>query len=245
MLEDMDGMQSQRRMSPQNIAGWLLVLAVAGVLTALIRHGRREAEESACTGRLVHLAHDIGMYYHDHGSYPPMCEYWADTTQESSEVSRYLFNSHPDDDRVGLIRRFLTCPSAGDGTAGYLFVTGPRTVFRCGDPVSVDDIVDGAENTVMLVEGEAAAPKWLPEISFNSLSSIAKSDGMVSPDTGHARGRGLVFADGLVFRLEKSISGEDMKALMTIDGKEPLTRESLVASGHLKHVGGVMRISGK
>ncbi|TWT37260.1 hypothetical protein KOR34_22070 [Posidoniimonas corsicana] len=128
-----------------------------------------------------------------------------------------------------------TCPShstySTQPETNYFVVTGPGTLWPPEGPRSLSDIRDGAENTVMLIEGDTAIP-WAKPADLTVTEAVAL---LTSPDNppavaGHvsdpgyfylpATVRHVVMADGRVLGIECPISRELAIALLTVDGGE-------------------------
>lgn len=119
----------------------------------------------------------------------------------------------------------------------YVAITGPGTIFPGGDDsVSLDDITDGPENTILLVEIADSEIHWSEprDLHIDQMSFTINDPAKPSISSPHQLGPGVVFADGYYCRIAKSMPPETLKALMTISGGENVSRKKLSQQGHLR-----------
>ncbi len=115
------------------------------------------------------------------------------------------------------------CPSAPlePGLTTYAAVVDNEGALRPtyhraygGSGVKPEEIADGAENTIFLVERRALVC-WMDPTHETSLESLAETIG-----SGHALGALAVMFDGSVRRIERKIEPETLRALATAAGGE-------------------------
>lgn len=115
------------------------------------------------------------------------------------------------------------CPSAPlkPGLTTYAAVVDDEGALRPtyhrvygGSSVKPEEIADGAENTIFLVERRALVC-WMDPTHETSLESLAETIG-----SGHALGALAVMFDGSVRRIERNIEPKTLRALATAAGGE-------------------------
>ena len=118
----------------------------------------------------------------------------------------------------------------------YVAVVGPGTAFPGPESVSFDQITDGRENTILLVEIAGSTIHWSEprDLDFETMSFKINDPSKPSISSAHADGPGVVFADGRFYRLSESIPPEIVKGLLTISGGEKISRRELIEQGFLK-----------
>lgn len=106
------------------------------------------------------------------------------------------------------------------GETAFLAPAGTGMISEPGRTTSFYDITDGTSNTIMVVEAsdEAAVP-WTKPADLPTEGTDLRS--MLSIGPGE-RGFQVLFGDGSVRSLPQTISAEDLKGLMTRDGREAL-----------------------
>lgn len=118
----------------------------------------------------------------------------------------------------------------------YVAVVGPGTAFPGAEAVSLEAITDGPENTILLVEIAHSDIHWSEprDLNFDGMSFRINDPSKPSISSLHNDGPHVVFADGRSARLSEAIPPDILKALLTIDGGEKITRRDLETQGHLK-----------
>lgn len=114
-----------------------------------------------------------------------------------------------------------------DAYCSYLLVTGPGTLFPGDKEVHVDDVKDGLENTILLVEVVDSKQRWFEpgDLSFDeALRGINSKEGRCI-SSFHPGGAYVVFADGHLRFVSDKLSTETLKALLTIDGGETINED--------------------
>jgi hypothetical protein len=98
---------------------------------------------------------------------------------------------------------------------GFLFVMGRRTVFEPGKTVAMGSLVDGAQNTMLLVEVKASGVNWAEPNDLDVGQPISL------PPGNDGRGNFVSFADGSVRLVPNTLTPQQIRALATRDGREP------------------------
>ncbi|MBL9123903.1 MAG: hypothetical protein JNG90_09750 [Planctomycetaceae bacterium] len=102
--------------------------------------------------------------------------------------------------------------------------------------MTIKDIADGWTNTLAFLEVRQSIPQdaRYATISIDAIEQHLDKNGLLSAFDIHDRGRGLMFLDGAIYRQQKPLSRQQLRALMTINGGEDHTRKALEATGTIK-----------
>ncbi len=112
-------------------------------------------------------------------------------------------------------------PPAGKGQASYFVFTGPSTAVGAGEESGVRNITDGTSNTILAVEARREIPWTKPEdIPFDPGRPLPEIGGYIP------EGADVLFADGSVRFIKKTINPMVFKALITRDGGEVVSSDS-------------------
>jgi hypothetical protein len=222
---------------------------VAYVLpTKLVDSGVRTiSNRSVCCNNLSQITKALYLYHHHHGTFPPA--YIADANGKPMHSWRVfllpyferqdLFNAYrwdepwdgPNNKKMhNEIRSLFNCPSdlqqTGTRLTSYLALVGPGTAFPLAQSRSLNDITDGLDTTILIVEVRGSGIHWLEPRDI----SPAQYEVLVRAATpnNHTRNHvdcGLVsYADGTVTTIPDTVSSTDLQGLMTVSGGEAVTR---------------------
>lgn len=249
-----------RQRYPRGKARLLAVLLVTALLVIgacfyiRVNSSWRAAYESSCDGRLYKVFKAMESHEMMHGTLPRTVDIenpesghhaysWRATLVEfhlNPGDSGYDFNAawnSPVNERLSQqVVSLVSCPCRESACKGnetsFHVIADQGTVFSKYDDVKSSDISDGVANTLLVIETpELCVPVFQPhDVSLRSLSRICKAGCL--PTTAPHR-RGLLFADGEIFRQDAPIPFEFLKALATYRGGESLTREMLVDQGFI------------
>jgi hypothetical protein len=121
------------------------------------------------------------------------------------------------------------CPAdidAGPGKSGYRALVGRGTAFEPDfKPVRFGDFADGVDETILIGESRLAVPWTKPEDLYLDTGGLLRALG-----SRHAHdniGFNVVFADGAVRRLRRSIDPKLLAAVITRDRNERVSRDTL------------------
>lgn len=130
--------------------------------------------------------------------------------------------------------------NAPDWETHYFAVVGPETAWPDGELVSMADITDGPENTVLLIEAAGRDVGWCEPIDLTVNEAVDLLAGQSSQtwiDQGYftstrRRGDGMrprvvVFADGSTTSYYPNLTREHAKALLTRSGGEEVDRYAI------------------
>jgi hypothetical protein len=232
----------------------LLFAVVAFWFIPVVWRAREAARESVCQSHLAQLQNAIRVYESYHGHLPPAYVLGPDGTpwhswrvlllpylHQEEVFQKYRFDepwNGPNNSKLadGINMQHFQCPCSPDfGNSlctNYVAVVGKETAWPVESTIEFNDIKDGIENTILLVEIGNSDIHWMEprDLEFDSLALEvypvkANSKAISSP---HPSGPAVVFADRITsYRLQEPMSLETLRGLMTIDGKEGVKRESL------------------
>lgn len=135
--------------------------------------------------------------------------------------------------------KFEVIPNHNESPHRSLFfvVTGSETAFPGREPRRLDEIIDGVENTALVIEVKKSNVAWTEpvDIEFRNLKLFFDGSGDIQYGASHFGGPAILFADLQVFRVQKPMTFDILKSLFTINGQEPWSREQLVNDGYLVH----------
>jgi hypothetical protein len=129
--------------------------------------------------------------------------------------------------------RVLQCPSSDDyersQNTNYAFVVGKGTSFPADKTTRTADILDGAANTIMVVEVGDAGIHWMEprDLELDALQIGPSTPSSPAISSAHSRGPSVVFADGRYERLRQPLSSKTLRALATIAGGEEVVRDAI------------------
>ncbi len=229
-----------------------LVIAATVVLVrgcwGLPRGARvRDAECVAlCTSNLQRIAMAMREYEAAQGCFPPA--YVTDKQGKPLYSWRVLllpylgqqdlydqyrldepWNSENNHEVSDLAVEMFQCPGQPDTklpTTNYLMVVGEHTISNGRQPRKITEITDGLTDTIMLVEVADSLIYWAqPEdLHFDKLSFAINGGKRREISSYHRDGANVAFCDGSVRLLKKSTNPQLVKAMLTIDGGEPIPR---------------------
>lgn len=231
-----------RKRNALTIVEGLIVIAVLFLLIVFLspfyRGGAREAaRRNVCMNNLKQIALALHNYHDKHGHFPPA--YTVD--DEGNRLHSWrtlilpfveyadLYNSidltKPWDDPVNAKARETLidgydCFSSDTevGYTTYLALVGPDWGFAGATPRSLDEFIDGAAKTLLIVEVDSKrAVHWMSPFDFD------EADGMpFNKDTegDHPNGNLATFADGHTSTIHRDVDPEVLRGMLTIAGGE-------------------------
>jgi len=97
-----------------------------------------------------------------------------------------------------------------------------------------NEIIDGMENTIALAETARSDIHWLHPLDLNGAEmSFRVNDGPNSIGNNRGGNPVVCFCDGQTFHLNPKIPENALRALLTINGREDIVRDTCVANGWL------------
>jgi hypothetical protein len=112
---------------------------------------------------------------------------------------------------------------AGSDRTSFVAVVGPDTAWPGASTRSKSDIRDGANRTLMAVETADADIPWMkPEdLAFDRMS-FRVNDGTARGPGSRLGGARALLASGHVFELSDNFPPATLRAMLTIEGGEPV-----------------------
>ena len=235
--------------------GCLVVLAVmiaAGTwLAGAIQYAREAARSANCEGRLNQLHLAFHNYHDVYGCFPPA--YIADSDGKPMHSwrvlilpyigSKHIYEHYRFDEPwngphnrllAGEIDPWFRCPNSPHGDdsplTDYVVVVGTDTLFPEDSTVSLPDITDGPENTILAVEIHNSDIHWMEprDLNVDTMSFAVNDSTQMSISGPHPNGPAVLFVDNLrAYRVDSSVRPETLQALTTIAGGEAVSKNSL------------------
>jgi len=126
-----------------------------------------------------------------------------------------------------------SCSSHNRNGINYVIVSGEPTAFPRSKSVQLRDIEDGLANTIIVVESKTCTPDWTEprDLEFEAMSFVVNAKNKPSISSVHPRGPLVCFADLEVYHLTPAVTESEVKAMLTIAGRESVKRDDLVLRG--------------
>ena len=219
----------------------LVCLAIVGVVVLLLLPGVRTPRHALrgmqCSNNLKQIALALHNYESKYKMLPPAYTVDGDGNRlhswrslilpflEQSDLYAKIDFSKAWDDPANeaALRSSVSvyrCPSSEfpAGHTSYLAIVGEHNCLRPQSGRMFSEIVDGLNNTVIVVETEPSkATHWMSPEDANEDMFVA-----VDPKskTAHQNGRNACMADGSVLFLSVDASRDALRGIATIDGRE-------------------------
>ncbi|MFK7819387.1 MAG: DUF1559 domain-containing protein [Planctomycetaceae bacterium] len=222
--------------------GWVLGLTGICAIAVLLlvptfARNRVLAERVQCKNNLQHIAKALHSYHDEHGSFPPA--YTTDASGKPLHSWRTLLLPHleqkalydsidltkPWDDAANALAFQTVVPvfqcRATDlppEFTTYRAMVGDDAVFHSAQKRTLDDVTDGTENTLAVVEVLSEnAVHWMnpDDKGVDAFRALAGTR-----ETSHTGGVYGMFCDGSVRFISASISRDMQEAAITISGGE-------------------------
>jgi prepilin-type N-terminal cleavage/methylation domain-containing protein len=197
----------------------LIVIAVIGVLVAMllpnVRMSREAARRSSCSNNLKQIGIALHNYHDDYQSFPPAYTVAADGKPLHSWRTLILpyLEQKPLYDKIDLSKPWddpanqaaydsavsvYQCPSANApaGQTTYLAVVAPGSCLQPAKPRQMDEIIDGSSSTLIAMEMDLKrAVHWMSpaDASEQAVLSFAEAKPL-----SHPRGAHGLLADGTI-----------------------------------------------
>lgn len=237
----------------------LVILVIITVMMALIipavLNAREAARDSVCFGKMAGLKHALDIFKRSKGHFPAAVFSEPDSESQHSwrmlilpylgggDVSdQYRFNEPWDSKHNSSlfdqdVASWFQCPSGVDleqnELTNYVCVQGPHTTFPEGKGVEVNDITDGPENTVLIVEAHGLGIHWREprDLDIETMSFAPNTWEEPCINSPHPTGPIIVFADSAYYRVSDTVTGSDIKAFLTIAAGDSPRRDELDRGG--------------
>lgn len=222
-------------------------------LVDAVKDAREAACNSQCQGRMNQLTFALFNYHETYKCFPPA--FIADEDGKpmhswrvlilpfldlKKEYDQYNF-SEPWDGPTNrklaekIDMHWFQCASGPNYekslTTDYVVVVGAGTAFPGSQSSSAEDFKDGKENSILLVEIANSNIHWMEprDLNFDEMSFVVNHPDRPSISSPHPCGPAVVFADGITaYRVAQSLRPESLRALATIAGREPVTKDKLL-----------------
>ena len=115
----------------------------------------------------------------------------------------------------------------------YVAVIGPGTAWPEDQPTRIKDFTDGIRNTLLVVEVADSGIHWMEprDLHVGQMAPTvnpAAGQGISSPHPGGAQ---VAFANGHTRFLPETTSPQDLRAMLTISGREPIDMDDATNRG--------------
>ncbi len=130
----------------------------------------------------------------------------------------------------------FACPKCKNPSGvNYVVITGEGTAFPKSMPIKFTDITDGPENTLLVVESVNCNPDWTEprDLDIDTMEFEINSRAGPSISSLHPTGALACFADMAIYCITPRITEAELRSLISISGRENVTRDELVARGVL------------
>lgn len=231
------------------LVGWKTFQALSGM--SIVQKIQQRSERTQCMNNASRIARALEQYAATHGTYPPPITYDQDGKPMHSwrvlilrELGEYeIYNEYKWDEpwdsenNSQLIGsrcpRVYISPARPDhqyaAEANYFLVVGDGTLFpSTGPPLGPKDLLDGRDNTLLVVEAQNTTHEWSKpiDIDFQNLKGTANSVGVGGT---HSEGFTASFADGVPGWFPNSTSPEQIRSMVTIGGGEAIDRSPFLS----------------
>lgn len=230
------------------LIGWTAAaVLIAGLVYALLPRigGPRGSDKSVqCRNKLRAIGKALHLYHSEHGCFPPA--YVADEQGRPTHSWRALLLPYLDKELAkqyrfdepwdgphnrllqSRIARQFRCPNdkSPENDTSYVAVIGPRTLWPGSEVRRFVDVSDGLSNTIAVVEVANSGVLCLEPRDFSvaELQTVVHPVEQVEQAANHSGGRHILMADSSVHFFNDRVSPEQLDALLTIDGREPITQ---------------------
>lgn len=229
-------------------AGWKLFQTVS--LLPVFQSLQERNERTLCMNHLGRIARALNEYAATHGTYPPPTVYDADgkalyswrvlILRELGEFdlhNQFRFDEPWDSEHNSSLLgtrcpRVFISPRRRDykdsSESSYFLIVGEGTIFpNSKSSLASQDIVDGPQNTLLVVEAKNSIHEWTKpmNIDFSLWQGGGTSIGVGGT---HSGGFTAAFADGTPAWIADETPPELIRSLITSDGGEPVDRQHFV-----------------
>jgi len=121
----------------------------------------------------------------------------------------------------------LASHAKGDLTTDYMMVVGPHTISDGPHSRKAKEITDGLADTIMVVEVADSGVPWNKpiDLQFDLMNFRINSTKRMCIGGNDPRMAEIVFCDGSLYSLSEGANPELVKAMLTIDGGEPIPKD--------------------
>lgn len=225
----------------------LVVLLLGGLIATyfvpnVATLGKTSSE--TCRDNLRQIAAAMSAYHDEHGSFPPA--YLTDDNGrpqhswrvlllpylgEQALYAEYQFDEPWDSEhnkalikRIPAVYRCPDDPQAEFGETSYVVISGTGMLFDMHKAHAHHGITDGRANTLLVVEVSSSAISWTEprDLDAKRVSWNINRDRRGIGSAHDGGGVNVATADGLVHHFPDFLPSDQLRAMATIDGREPV-----------------------
>lgn len=224
------------------VAALVLLTMFAVWFVDAVKQAREAARRSVCHGNYSQLGIALHYYHQEHSSFPPAwvadesgrpAQSWRSSIlPHLSEPALYSaidfkapWDSSANRTVLNLRPRLFGCASSADYESEFTqraAVSGPGTVFPGTNAVRLDEITDGAANTIYAGEITFRLPWTKPE-DVNVVAHPKFGDPL-GFESVHEKGVPVGFCDGSYRTLSRNIDPEILRRLFQRNDGQPVDR---------------------
>ncbi len=244
------------------LSGLLIMLLLGILLLPAFPHAGESSRRAQCRNNLRQLALAFDLYRETYGHYPP--PYIADADGKPMHSwrvlilpfieERSLFDAYDmkepwdgphNSQLVAQMPQAFRCPSDGQmppGMTSYFCITGTGRAKTGQAKLRSQDIADGADKTIALVESSSARVNWLEPRDLTVDDALAGENTAEAPcpcslhgriDHGIRRsasqGFNAAMFDVTAHQFAADLDPDTLRAMLTIDGGETIDPAAIEA----------------
>lgn len=218
---------------------------ILSIFLPTIQSAQETARRAQCAANLTQIGVAMRSYYADYHSFPPAVV--ADEKGRPLHSWRVLLLPYLDSPLAGQYRfdepwngpnnlrlqaripAVYRCPSdlsaSAKGITDYVVIAGPGTIFDGANCTKTEEITDGTADTLLVVELVESDINWLEprDLRIEQISGSINAPKGDEISSEHLGGANVLAADGTVYFLNEDRAGQDVRALATKAGEEPLS----------------------
>lgn len=221
-----------------------VLIVAASYLRPMIMQLKSQRDIIMCQQNLKRIGKALNSYAAEYGTYPPAITNGPDGKPwhswrvlilpylgEKALYDKYDMNKPWNAAENTPIQAMMPSVYASPGNtnlaageSSYMVITGTGTLFPDGSPpLSPNSIVDGASDTILVVETNTRVTSWIEPVDLR-ISKLPPRIGQLDGVGGtHLEGATVVFADGRTVLLPGDTSAQVMKGLITPAGSEAVS----------------------
>jgi hypothetical protein len=248
------GSANAKRALAMFVVAAIVCLVIVSLFLPAISIATPFARMYSCLNNLKQISTALLLYRDANGSFPPSAR--VDGNGNGTLSWRVLILPHIEE--VQLYRTFdlskswnspgnraatstsiveYLCPDEPSNapTTNYFAITGPKTAWRQGRGVTKQEIGDGPENTIVVIEAHRPKVNWAEPSDLTFEDAVELLAKPASVGDGHpidhgfffkpATYRNVAFADGSAMNIKVPLSRDMAEALLTANGREHIDHE--------------------
>lgn len=254
--------RTRMRFSIRQLLFWVLLISVGLALLKFFADGITVAQRAARTNGAISCLNQTWMglsnYHSVYGCFPPAIVTDAQGQpmhswrvlilpyiEEEALYRAYDFNepwNGPNNSQLfDQMPRLFNSPTEPESTkyTNVVTIVGPQTAFPGTRSACLDDISDGAEDTILITEITDSKICWTEprDLDFAKMSFAINDPLRPSISCAPWRSPYVAFADQFWgYPVTSTVPPEVLRAMITIDGNEGVLRTDLEDQGHLKQI---------